>query len=112
MNKIAKRCLLVAMIGIVIVALPSCRSMQVELEAGKNRADESVQEMVHGSFYGYYWCEPHVLKDRKAYFGKVNVSLAPWQALVAVASIGLYVPMSTEYWLNVTPEDKFGDEEK
>ena len=46
MNKIAKRCLWVAMIGIVIVALSSCRSMQVELEAGKNRADESVQEMV------------------------------------------------------------------
>ena len=54
MNKIAKRCLWVAMIGIVIVALSSCRSMQVELEAGKNRADKSVQEMVHGlSVYAF-----------------------------------------------------------
>lgn len=99
--------------GGVVVALilvtSGCSSFELESGAMCNNLEKgagSHSQTVHGSFWGFKWKEPVVEKceDGCGLF-RVEYHTNALFILASVATLGLYVPQTVEWWCAVEPRD-------
>jgi hypothetical protein len=89
----------------MIVCLSGCATMTIEGDGQKTPDSKTGTHTVHGSFYDFVWTEPPpVTKCEKGsglYRARHHTNMA--YTLVSVASLGLYVPQTVEWWCDGTP---------
>ncbi len=89
----------------MIVGISGCSTMTIEGDGQKTPMSKTGTHTKHGSFYNFVWSEPPVDKcenGRGLY--RVRSHTNAVYALVSVASLGLYVPQTVEWWCDGTPE--------
>jgi hypothetical protein len=86
--------------------------MTIEGDGQKTVESRSGTHTVHGSYYGFVWSEPPPVtkceNGRGLYRARYHTNAV--YSVVSVASIGLYVPQTVEWWCDGTP-DQEDDEE-
>ena len=88
--------------------LMSCATFELE-GAGAITPDAITDSAtVHGSLYGFRWRPHTVEKCGQDSLFRVEVQTNVAFILVSIASLGLYVPQTVEWWCHATaaPEDE------
>lgn len=92
----------------LIVTLCDCQSINIEGDGTPDRHGQP--ETIHGSYYGFNWCDYDEVKaSNEQGLYRVRVSDTYFNALVGVLSLGLYKPITIEYW--TTKEIESAEEE-
>lgn len=102
----------------VMAMLSGCMSFAVEGDCPKTPDSKFGQETVHGSLYGFNW-DDGTRQVRKADNGlglaKVEYHTNAFYVLISVVSLGTYVPVDVDYWVEAPktihrlPKKKKGD---
>jgi hypothetical protein len=96
----------------LITGVSSCMSFVVEGSGDRDKSTnaQSVQETVHGSFWGSLWDRPYVSKCEKGQeLYRIKYHQNAVFVLASIATLGLYVPQAVEWWC-VAREDPGADE--
>lgn len=93
-----------------LALLPACATF--ELEGSGSVTPEAItgSETVHGSLYGINWASRVTEKCGADSLFRVEYHTNAAFLLASVASLGLYVPQTVEWWCN-SPTDDDDDEE-
>lgn len=91
------------LIVVFIIALSGCMTFEIEtatLKEGDQKAAGSTSETVHGSFWGFMWCDHVVEKSDGKSHGlyRIEYHTNIFHTLASVLSLGLYVPQTVEWW--------------
>lgn len=82
--------------------LSGCMSFPIEGDCPKTPDSKYGRETVHGSFYGFNW-DDDTREVRKANnrlgLAKVEYRTNFFYVLLSVISIGAYVPVDVDYWV-------------
>lgn len=93
----------------IIGILTGCASFPIEGDCPKTPDSRYGRETVHGSFYGFHW-DDNSRKIRKADGGlglaKVEYRTNLLYILASVCTLGLYVPVDIDYWVEGPAEIK------
>jgi len=93
------------MICFFMVALAGCATMILEGDGQKGPGKKL--QTVHGSYYGFVWSEPKVkVCDNSHGLYRVSYHTNALYALASLASLGLYVPQTAEWWCDETPNQE------
>jgi hypothetical protein len=82
--------------------LSGCMSFAVEGDCPKTPDSKFGQETIHGSFYGFNWDDGtrQVRKaDDRLGLAKVEYHTNVFYVLLSVVSLGAYVPVDMDYWV-------------
>lgn len=96
----------IVIISALSAAASGCATMTIEGDGAKTVYSKTGTHTSHGSFYSFVWDEPPVTKCddgvglyRARYHTNVLYSLA------SLASFGLYVPQTVEWWCDGQPTE-------
>ena len=85
-----------------VIILSGCMSIPVEGDCPKTPDSKYGRETIHGSFYGFNWDD----SDRQVRVATNGLGLARVEyrsnfcyALLGVVSLGVYVPVDVDYWV-------------
>lgn len=91
--------------------LAGCATTIVEGDGVKAPRSAHGVHTAHGSFYKFAWSEPPVDKCSNGHaLYRVRTYTNPLYMAASLLSLGLYVPLTLEWWCDATPE-KFDDRE-
>jgi len=85
----------------LILGVSGCMSVVIEGSGDRDKTTsaQSVQETIHGSFWGSLWNTPSVSKcDKGQELYRIKYHQNALYALVSLATLGLYVPQAVEWW--------------
>ncbi len=86
--------------------------MTIEGDGQKTPESESGTHTRHGSFYDFVWAEPPVTKcDRRRGLYRTRHHTNAVYMIASLASLGLYVPQTVEWWCDGTPAETSDEEE-
>ncbi len=95
----------------VIVGTSACTSFEVEGNGSVTPQAITGSETVHGSLYGFYWQPITIEKCEPDSLFRVEYHTNAILLLASVASLGLYVPQTVEWWCNSHSVDDDNEEE-
>ncbi len=96
----------------LIVGISGCATMTVEGDGQLTPESKSGSDTLHGSFYSFAWARPTVEKcDNGRGLYRVRYHTNALYALATVFTIGLYVPMTAEWWCDGGPVAGVEEEE-
>lgn len=89
-----------ALLPSLLLALPlsACMTFEVGADADITQNSRSGSEIVHGSIYGFRWRPYHVQKCDESALALVEFNYNWIELLASVATVGLYVPQTVEWW--------------
>ena len=92
-----------------LLLVAGCASFEIEgagdVDLGPDRKTES--ETIHGSFWGIKWKDRAISKCEKNHeLYRVEYHDNALYAIISVASLGLYVPQSVEWWCAKRPDNE------
>jgi len=99
-----KKIIMTALLCTILVGVCGCATMTIEGDGMKTPESETGTHIKHGSFYSIVWSEPPVEKcdnGRGLYRARYHTNGV--YVLASVLSLGLYVPMTVEWWCDGTP---------
>jgi hypothetical protein len=82
----------------VTLILPGCMTFEVAGNASITEASVNGHETVHGSLYRSPWKAYPIQKCDKSAIARVEYQTNGLLLLASVASLGLYVPQTVEWW--------------
>lgn len=89
--------------------LTGCASFPIEGDCPKTPDSRYGRETVHGSLYGFHW-DDNIREVRKADGGlglaKVEYRTNFFYILASACTLGLYVPVDIDYWVEAPNEIK------
>lgn len=89
--------------AICALTLSACMTFTLEGDGEKKPDATQGTDTTHGSLYGYYWSKP---TDEKCTDGqqlfRVRFHTNAGYLLASVASLGLYVPQTAQWWCTDT----------
>jgi hypothetical protein len=91
-----------ALVFVVLLAgAAGCTTFLIEGSGDRDKTPDAqkVEETIHGSFWGFSWTERKVAsceRDRELF--RIKVHQNALFVLASVATLGLYVPQSVEWW--------------
>ncbi len=94
-----------------ITGLSGCATMTIEGDGQKTPKSTTGTHTAHGSFYSFVWSAPPITKcenGRGLYRARYHTNAL--YALVSLASLGLYVPQTVEWWCDGTPKQDENEE--
>lgn len=95
----------IMIIGLFLSSPFGCATMTLEGDGQKTPQSKTGTHTSHGSYYGFVWSEPPVDKcDNGRGLYRVRCHTNVVYALVSIASLGLYVPQTAEWWCDGTPD--------
>lgn len=108
----AKRSACAFFFVVLLAGAAGCTTFLIEGSGDRDKTPDAqkVEETIHGSFWGFDWSKRNVArcgKNRELY--RIKVHQNALFVLASVASLGLYVPQSVEWWC-VAREDTGEDE--
>ncbi len=81
----------------LVIASTACQVINIEGDGVPDR--HGLPETIHSSYYGFNWCDYDEVKaSSQQGLYRVRVSDSYLNALVGVVSLGLYKPITIEYW--------------
>lgn len=86
---------------ILLGSVSGCTTILIEGSGDRDKPPgaQKVEETIHGSFWGFRWGDQTVSKCEKNYeLFRIKVHQNALFVLASVATIGLYVPQSVEWW--------------
>ncbi|MEL6868330.1 MAG: hypothetical protein AAFO81_00890 [Pseudomonadota bacterium] len=90
---------------VLVWALAGCSTFEVE-GAGSIRPDAITgSQTVHGSLYGIQWAPLVTEKCGNDHLFRVEYHTNALLLLTAVATLGVYVPQTVEWWCVAAPDD-------
>ncbi len=85
----------------LIASVSSCMSFEIAGSGDQDKTPraQNVSETIHGSFWGFLWVKPEVSKCMKNHeLFSIEYHQNALFVLASVATLGLYVPQSVEWW--------------
>ena len=98
--------------AVLLGSVAGCTTFLIEGAGDRDKTPgaQKVQETIHGSFWGFSWSDRSVSKcEKKNELFRIKVHQNALFVLASVATLGLYVPQSVEWWC-VAREDSGDDE--
>lgn len=95
---------------LTIAATSACTTFEVEGDGSITPQAKTGSETVHGSLYGFHWQPVTIEKCGADSLFRVEYHTNAILLLASVASLGLYVPQTVEWWCN-SPSIDDEDEE-
>ena len=89
------------LLAILLALVPACMSFEIEGSGDFDKGPDAqnVSETIHGSFWGFMWATPEISKCEKGFeLYRIEYHHNALYVLASVASLGLYVPQSVEWW--------------
>jgi hypothetical protein len=90
-----------------VISMSACMNFPIEGDCPKTPDSHYGKETIHGSFYGFNW-DDNTREVRKANNGlglaKVEYRTNFFYALISVFSLGAYVPVDVDYWVEAPKE--------
>lgn len=90
------------LITAVLTAVIFCSCARIQIEGDCNKSRQSNREVVQASLYGFNW-DDDSRQIRKTYDGlglaAVEYNVNGVDLLLSCLSLGFYVPVKIEYWL-------------
>lgn len=87
---------------IFVMVLSGCMQFAIEGDCPKTPDSKFGKETIHGTFYGFNW-DDGSRKVKKSDKGlgiyKVEYYTNPLYAFISIISLGLYVPVDVDYWI-------------
>ena len=95
----------------LISGLSACATVTIEGDVPKTAESRTGTDTVHGSFYDFVWSAPPVTKcENGKGLARVRTHTNAAYSLVAILTLGLYVPQTITWWCDGTPADDSGEE--
>ena len=98
---------------VLLSGVAGCTTFMIEGSGDTDKTPDAqkLEETVHGSFWGFDWAERNVVKcDTGNELFRIKVHQNVLFVLASVATLGLYVPQSVEWWC-VARDESAEDEE-
>ncbi len=105
MNRTTKLALVLA-----IALSPACSTFEVEGNGSITPEAITGSETVHGSLYGFRWKEFDIEKCEDNSLFRVEFHTNAGLLLASIATLGVYVPQTVEWWCNSPMEDDEDEE--
>lgn len=106
-----KKHLFLIFISLFLFNVLSCATMTIEGDGQKSPQSKTGTHTKHGSFYGFTWKEPAVTKcDNRRGIYRARYHTNALYVLAMVASLGLYVPQTVEWWCDAAPANDDDEE--
>lgn len=97
---------------ILLCSIAGCTTFLIEGSGDRDKTPDAqkVEETIHGSFWGIQWGHRNVAKcEQQNELFRIKVHQNALFVLASVATLGVYVPQSVEWWC-VAREDSSEDE--
>lgn len=97
---------------ILLCSIAGCTTFLIEGSGDRDKTPDAqkVEETIHGSFWGVRWGHRNVAKcEQQNELFRIKVHQNALFVLASVATLGVYVPQSVEWWC-VAREDSSEDE--
>lgn len=94
----------------LVTGLTACATYEIEGRGAFSPESETGRATVHGSLYGFRWAEFSADKCETEHLFRVENNTNAAFLLVSVATLGLYVPQTVEWWCAASTEDAEGEE--
>lgn len=95
---------------LAIACTSACTTFEVEGNGSITPEAITGSETVHGSLYGFHWQPVTVEKCGVDSLFRVEYHTNAILLLASVATLGLYVPQTVEWWCNSPSVDDEGEE--
>ncbi len=108
----SKRSACAFVLVVLLGSVAGCTTFLIEGAGDRDKRPDAqkVEETIHGSFWGFSWSDRNVSKcEKKNELFRIKVHQNALFVLASVATLGLYVPQSVEWWC-VAREDSGDDE--
>ena len=108
----SKRSACAFVLVILLGSAAGCTTFLIEGSGDRDKTPgaQKVEETIQGSFWGFSWSERNVAKcDKNRELYRIKVHQNALFVLASVATLGLYVPQSVEWWC-VAREDPGEDQ--
>lgn len=100
------------LIGLLSATLTGCMTYTLEGDGEKKPEATRGTDTTHGSLYGYFWSKPSVERCISGQqLMRVRFHTNAGYLLASVASLGVYVPQTVEWWCTDTPNAEALEEE-
>lgn len=94
----------------VLVSVTACATFEVEGPGSIKPNSVTGSQTVHGSLYGFRWQSYSIEKCEEGNLFRVEHHTNALMLLASVATLGLYVPQTVEWWCD-TPVSNEVEEE-
>lgn len=95
---------------LLLGCLGGCTTFEVEGNGSITPGAVTGSETVHGSIYGFRWRDSAIEKCGSESLFRVEFHTNAGFLLASVASLGLYVPQTVEWWCNSSLGDDSDEE--
>lgn len=97
-------------LALMLTCLSACATFELEGSGSITPNAITGSETVHGSLYGYRWRTFVVEKCGSDSLFRVEYHTNAVLLLVSVATLGLYVPQTVEWWCHAPAQDDADEE--
>ena len=100
------------LISCLVASISGCATMTIEGDGEKTPQSKTGTHNVHGSYYDFVWAEPPPVTKCEDHRGlyRARYHTNAVYSFVSLASLGLYVPQTVEWWCDGTPKQDDDEE--
>ncbi len=95
---------------LVLIGSTACATFEVEGPGSIKPNSETGSQTVHGSLYGFRWQPYSIEKCDEGNLFRVEHHTNAVMLLASVATLGLYVPQTVEWWCDTPDPDEVEEE--
>ena len=91
------------------ILISGCVTFEVGANASITPQSVNDSQIVHSSMYGFRWQQYHVQKCDESALARVEINYNWLELMAAAATLGLYAPLTVEWWCD---DPSSGDDEE